>query len=326
MAYRLSILILSGALVGGTWSDGRSPLSDARKVADLSVDRRTSADFGHRGRDSVTGITFAIDSGRDGGAASGVFRTFEGVVTVVAGRGRLDIVAMGRGAEIRALGVGFIPPQAQAGDYYLFDSTGFVLVRPRSKSFSSFAFLADEYHYDANRGSWPSGIAATTPVVIDTAQPGGRRPMQHGEAAVYWQLGGERDPSRGGRSAADARTDGMVATGRVVISDVPPGEVGVARWFAPSQALATLPGTSLPRTIRLTTFATFTSFRMPSEARAAAVFGSEYTIAGPKQTEVDRSRLLLPEDFVETDWPAWAGIPGLPAKSRDAGAKWRKLP
>jgi hypothetical protein len=326
MAYRLSILILSGALVGGTWSDGRSPLSDARKVADLSIGRRTSADFGHRGRDSVTGIVFAIDSGRDRGAASGVFKTFEGAVIFVAGRGRLDILAMGRGPEIRALGVGFLPPQAQAGDYYLFDSTGFVLVRPRSKSFSSFAFLADEYHYGANRGSWPSGIAATTPVVIDTAPPGGRRPMQHGEAAVYWQLGGDTDPARGGRSAADARSNGIVATGRVVISDVPPGEVGAARWFAPSQALAKLPATSLPRTIRLTTFATFTSARMAGEARAAAVFGSEYTIAGPKRTEVDRTRLLLPQDFVETDWPAFSGMPGLPARSRDAGAKWRELP
>ena len=323
MAYRLSILILSGALVGGTWSDARSPLSDARKVADLSIGRRTSADIGHRGRDSVTGIMFAIDSGRDGGAASGVFKTFEGAVIFVAGRGRLDVVAMGRGPEIRALGVGFIPPQAQAGDYYLFDSTGFVLVRPRSKSFSSFAFLADEYHSGANRGSWPSGIAATTPVVIDTAQPGGRRPMQHGGAAVYWQLG---DPPQGGRSASAARSDGIVATGRVVISDVPPGEVGAARWFAPSQALAKLPATSLPRTIRLTTFATFASASMAGEVRAAAVFGSEHTITGPKRTEVDRSRLLLPEDFVETDWPAFAGMPGLPARSRDAGTKWRKLP
>ena len=70
-----------------------------------------------------------------------IFESFDGVVTFVAGRGRFDVLEPASTTPIATRGRRVPAPIAAPGDYYLFDSTGCILVRPSSKSFSYHPFF-----------------------------------------------------------------------------------------------------------------------------------------------------------------------------------------
>jgi hypothetical protein len=118
-------------------------------------------------RATLSGIAFSIDSGRETPPPPEVVKRFgmppelitqlAGTVVFAAGRGRLDVAAVARRTPpIRIEGIVLAAPLAKADDYYLFDSTGFVLVRPGTRTFSSFQIADDRFNYEGRRDGWPA--------------------------------------------------------------------------------------------------------------------------------------------------------------------------
>jgi hypothetical protein len=91
------------------------------------------------------------------------------------------------------------------------------------------------FYHEGRRDGWPEGFRLDRfrPDTLHTAAPRALL-TQHGPFPIYWHV----DEMRGGR--------GELARGRVTIVDAPPAEMSVARWFGPTQALATLRGGVAP--------------------------------------------------------------------------------
>jgi hypothetical protein len=201
---------------------------------------------------------------------------------------------------------------ATRGDYYLFDSTGFILVRPGSHTFSSFQLTDAAYDYRYSREGWPTFFdIKDAPSPFDTVRSLDVT-RQFGEVRVYWHL--------------NLIVGGIVAGGRIAVRDAPPGEATVVRWFGPSQALAnmTASGATLPKGIASLT--AVLALHPPVGNRPRINFITEHMIWGIKPIDVDQSRLVLPDGFTETKWPGFDGQPNTPPISADEGAKWRVRP
>src|ERR1043166_7365633 len=157
---------------------------------------------------------------------------FDAAVTFAAGRGRLDMVANPAGPELVTSGVSLAPPLAKPGEYYLFDSTGFILLRPSQKTFSSFVIADHEFNFDERRNGWPSEFAFTPngTLKIDTlgVSSRGRGVIHHEPTRLYWIL----------KMGPTLPMFPHNALGRLAIADAPPGEGGIARWIGPTEALA----------------------------------------------------------------------------------------
>jgi hypothetical protein len=275
---------------------------------------------------TAAGIAYVIDSAVDAGAAPGAFKTFAAVVVFAHGRGRFDVVKKGDGPTIRADEITIAPALGGPGDYYLFDSTGFVLVRPATKTFSSFAIEDASYNYQNKRDGWPAWFRFHT-LHIDTVAGMGTTAggmMQHARTQLFWHLDHEGDSSSSRVMGRDSIR--IVAAGHLTVHDVPPGEVSVFRWFGPSEALANLPPEvgSLPTgRVRITTVAVL---RPPGAGSEPVNFITLHQIIGLARASVDLSRLKLPSGFTETQWPGYERFPGAPPLSSDSGARWRTAP
>ena len=115
---------------------------------------------------TLLGITFTIDSTgpvppppeivKRFGMPPSLVTELAGTVVFAGGRGRLDVTAVAHGPAIRTEGIVLAAPLAQPGDWYLFDSTGFVLVRPGAKTFSVFPLADDSYNVVGRREGWPA--------------------------------------------------------------------------------------------------------------------------------------------------------------------------
>src|SRR3954454_6457176 len=79
------------------------------------------------------GIEYRIPANVEATLFARTFTGFDAIVTFAAGRGRLDMVANPASPALVAQGVSVAPPLATPGEYYLFDSTGFILVRPSQR-------------------------------------------------------------------------------------------------------------------------------------------------------------------------------------------------
>src|SRR4051812_15690228 len=151
---------------------------------------RTGLSPGGRSLDSIAGITYSIDSLGDMGPTPRILKTFSGIVRFARGRGRLDITGKTTSQPIRVEGLVIAAPLASVGDYYLFDSTGFVLVRPADKTFSSFWFVDASYNYEGRRDGWPVpfefGPLRPDAPGLELVLP--ELWLQHGSYAIYWHL------------------------------------------------------------------------------------------------------------------------------------------
>ena len=189
----------------------------------------------------AAGITYAIDSLIDAGPAPGVYKTFAAVVEFAHGRGRIDVVSNSGAPVIRASGLTIAPPLGRAGDYYLFDSTSFILVRPAAKTFSSFLLDSVSYNYQDRRDGWPQYFRFGK-VPLDTISTDASAPVQmipHTRTQAFWHLDLEVDTSPTRIVGRDSIR--ILAAGRLTLLDAPLGEFSIVRWFGPSEALANLP-------------------------------------------------------------------------------------
>jgi hypothetical protein len=243
---------------------------------------------------------------------------FDAVVEFAAGRGRLDMMANPASPELVAEGVSVAPPLAKPGEYYLFDSTGFILVRPSQKTFSSFLIANHEFNYENRRNGWPSEFAfiADGALKIDTlgARPLDGRVIRHEPTRVYWILTmGQTLPMFPVR-----------AVGRLSIADAPPGEGGIARWIGPTEALADMAHRGAVVDERNVELLSFVPLYPPQ--RSSIDLSQRQNIECLRKADIDLAKLVLPSDFNEAPWPGFQNETGLPRLTERAVAKWRAVP
>lgn len=275
-----------------------------------------------RARSTIPGIAFAIDSVRETpppavvrqfGMPPELVTQIVGTVVVAGGRGRLDVTAVARRTPtVRTQGIVLAAPLATAGDYYLFDSTGFVLVRPATKTFSVFQIADDRFNYEGRRDGWPAFFPfkrTTVDTLGEGTPPAVQR--QHGAYPVYWHL------DIPGRS---------LARGRFTVVDARPGELTVVRWFAASRALAALLmrgdvlGGAEPTVTALGLWGEAVDTLPPTAIAEMRPF------IALRRTDVREEQLVLPTDYTEATWPRYGRVQQVFPTSADHASHWKKPP
>jgi hypothetical protein len=259
---------------------------------------------------STETIAFSVDttSAELGPQGPGVVKSLALSVTYGANRGRADVLARRERPALRLGQTVFAPALAVPGDYYLFDSTGFVLVRPGTKEFFSFKFAEISFNYEGRRDGWPTAFPFNQWTWETIADKGSPLLTQHAEQRIYWHVDVGRDTLCGlGNCSVEE-----LARGRVTIADAPAEETVVAQWFGVAQAIAGIPGgvaRLVGKPIRVTT--------------VSSVIGV-HRLRDLRSTAVDRNSLVLPAGFEERPWPGLAPTSGM--QSSDGGQHWRALP
>jgi hypothetical protein len=228
------------------------------------------------------------------------------------GRGRLDVTAVRQLPPVALNGVTVAAPLAKPGDYYLFDNTGFILVRPATRTFSSFVFTRAELNHTGALlpGAfmfYPTGIDSDTLLASDS-----KRLKQHVPVSIHWHM--QRPNSRE-----------LYARGWLELPDVPAIEAGAARWFEVAAALATRPGgvsTLAPGGLEVTSVVLL---HRRDVHTSEVVYLEMLTPLDVTAVGVDPVRLVLPTGYEETPWPRFVQAPGLRAPLSKAGVKWQTL-
>lgn len=267
-----------------------------------------------RARPPLRGIRFAIDTLQARAIWRGPLTRIAGRVEFAAGRGRLDVTAVRQAPVVALNGIAVAEPLARPGDYYLFDNTGFILVRSDTRTFSSVAFTRADFNYT---GALLPGafMLPASPRRTDTLPVGAIEGQgQHAPVSIHWHM----QPPAG-------RPGPMYARGWLELEDAPAAEAGVARWFEVAAALATRPGSVralAPDGVEVTSVVLL---RGP-EMRASSVAYTEM-LAPLRLTvaDVDSARLVLPVGYTETRWPGFEHAPRLRAPPRRAAARWHTL-
>ena len=262
----------------------------------------------HAQGSDLQGIAFAVDTTPElTPQGPGPVRPLGLQVTWAGTRGRIDILTRPVRPVIKVGDVTVGPSPAVPGDYYLFDSTGFALVRPATKQYSILQISDAAFNYEGRRDGWPA-FFQFAPTRVDTVPADSVATREHGEHRIYWHVDVAKDTvcALGGCSVEE------LARGRTTIADAPVAELIVARWFGPAQALAEIPGgisRLLDKPIRVATVSPITGVHRLRDLRPASV---------------SRASLTVPPAFVEAPWP------GFPSSSANRGvvrgAKWRAPP
>jgi len=262
------------------------------------------------------GIRFVVDTLETPVAWRGQLSRAAGIVEFAAGRGRFGVTAVRAGPAVALNGVIVAAPLARPGDYYLFDSTGFVLVRSSTRTFSRFELTRSDYNHT---GRFLPGqfLMKNTPWHTDTlSNDAARRLRQHALASIHWHL-----------DSLDARGPvRLYARGWLELRDAPASEVGVARWFGVAAAIASRPGgvSGLPRDrLQVTSVALL---RRPGDRDNYLRYLGLLTPLELAAIDIDRSRLVLPMGYTETRWPGFERDSSVRAPSRDGSQHWRSLP
>ena len=342
VAYRAFVALAgTAALVGvstsatGRPSDDRRPgtanvnsvaACDARLIANLEprvprLPRRSglqSAAVPFTARSAWPGIAFLIPAKTGATLFARNSAGFDAIVTFAAGRGRLDMVTNPTGPELVTSGVSLAPPLARPGEYYLFDSTGFILVRPRKKTFSSFVITDHEFNFDERRTGWPSEFAfiPNGTLEIDTLGVSrlGAGVLRHEPTRLYWIL----------KMGPTLPMFPHNAVGRLAVADAPAGEGGIARWIGPTEALAEMARRGAvvdEQRVELTSIAPLDPPR-----RSSIDLMQRQNIQCFRKADIDLSSLVLPSDFSETSWPGFQNETGVRTLTQGAGTKWTAVP
>jgi hypothetical protein len=236
----------------------------------------------------LPGIRFGIDTLESPASWRGALTRIAGTVEFAAGRGRLSVTAVRSGPPVRVNGVVIGAPLAKPGDYYLFDSTQVVLVRPRQRTFSRFVLTRFDYN-QTGRLLPGAFMMRYTPCSTDTLSVH-ERVSQHAPISIHWHLDtlDERGPTR------------LYARGWLEVLDAPASEAGAIRWFGVAMAMASRPGgiRTLPSSrLQLTAVSLLrtTQAREPYLRYSALLTPIALTTA-----EIAPSRLALPKGYAGT--------------------------
>jgi len=239
-------------------------------------------------------LTIVVDTGGEAGPNAHVYLPVAGVIMFVDGRGRFDVTANSRGPSIAVGGVRVDAPLGGVGDYYLFDSTGYALVHPATKTFARFVVRDNSYNFVENRTGWPEFFEFRV-LRADTLTATGARSglAERGEVPIFWHL----DIVRAGSPIQ------ILARGRFRVADIPAGEVSVARWFGAAQALASIPSgyQAIQREqLQVTSVAVLHPLGIASVAINLITLSRISRIV---TSQVDVSRFGLPTGYREVPWP-----------------------
>jgi hypothetical protein len=264
---------------------------------------------------TVPGIRFIIDTAETKAPAMGILSMFAGRIEFAAGRGRIDVsaIAFHPARNLNDVTIGQL--LAAPGDYYLFDSTGYILVRPSSRTFSSVSFAASTYRHGNVREAWDGYFEFGPLRREDIAPRDTARLAQHGPFGVRWHL--DRLQFTGPAE--------VLARGRVLVADAPRGEVSVVRWMGVTAALATLRDSTPQRDSDLQLTAVGV---LPAQSSASGETNLIllYPMSGIVDTEIDVTRLMLPTGYAETPWPGFERASNLPVRMKDAAQRWLTAP
>jgi len=238
-------------------------------------------------------------------------------VAMASGRGRMDVVS---GAE---------PPMFKAGDYILFDTTGYVIVHPSTKTYST---IPDFSAMSGQIGDMMK--LSDVKISIDTLERGTVNGMRATHYRTNMSFTMTMDMSSFGVSAAQAPPP--------MRSDMK-GDV----WYAdsieetPNPFLKTadqLP--AIPfispildemKKVRASLPAHRLAVKMENSVHVNAM-GQENTnhsvaeITDFRRGDVDVSRLVLPPDYMQTAIPGMEMLGPPTPLTPDALAKWRAVP
>jgi hypothetical protein len=272
-------------------------------------------------RSPLTGVRFSIGTVEIPAPARGALGLFDGVVEFAAGRGRLDVIARRDGPPISVQGVPIAAPLAGPGDYYLFDSSGFLLVRPASQTFSIFMLSESSYRlgdvHELRESMMEfSRLRADTLAATDSA-----RLTQHGPFTVRWHLD-RRDGDGSPR---------VLVRGWIELPDAPAGEASVVRWFGAAAALAGMRDSleALPLdSLQVTAAVVLPRFGFGAPAATAAHVNliAIHPLTRVAIASIAPERLVLPAGFTRTPWPGFEGVSRSAFPSRDAADRWRSMP
>jgi hypothetical protein len=227
-------------------------------------------------------------------------------------RGRLDILAVDSSPPVLRNGLN-LDPLGVRGDYYLFDSSSFILVRPASKTFSVFAIKAISYNFNNGREGWPEIFDFPTirTQSVSAAEGAKRRLERHGTFGVFWHVDVDWDQP----------TFNVLSRGRMDVDDAPLSESTVVRWFGPALAvaqLATMDSTWFPsERIGLTSVAP-----LIGDNGATTNFPSKQRLTQLRITAIDLLRLTLPTGYTPLV------VPGslTERQAEEQAASWRAPP
>jgi hypothetical protein len=246
-------------------------------------------------RDSARGISFVIDTaifdanalppGQDAQRAWSTFASIRARVTFAGAKGRMDILWTRDGPPLLIDSVASAAPLATAGDYYLFDSTSFTLVRPRTRSYTRFAISGDAYNHEGRRDGWPP-FFEFAPLHIDTVTAGApalTRIVR--DVHIFWH--------------SDMLPNVAIARGSLTLVDAPMSEINVARWFAPTRDLAHLAESGALPTSRVTVTAAIPRGPGPQQGvPLTIILKAEFVQL--RAVMVDVASLGIPASYKET--------------------------
>ena len=263
----------------------------------------------------LVGIRFSVAGPDSPSPAQDILGAVAGVVDFAHGRGRLDIDSVA-GRDVSIGRIGITRPHARAGDYYLFDSTSFVLVRPKEKTFSVFSIGRSWVHLGSARDSSEgfmefSGLRADTLPAADSAAL-----QQHGPVTVRWHL----DRRRSSPPPID-----VLSRGWIEVADAPAGEASAVRWFGAAAALAALSADTdslHDANLQITATVVLKTQGQGGPLNLIVI----HPINTFARTEIDATRLALPRGFSETPWPGIKFEPGQVRTNDDVVGRWRRIP
>jgi hypothetical protein len=184
---------------------------------------------------------------------------------------------------------------AAPGDYYLFDSASYTHVRPASRTYTRYALAAVSHNYEMRRDGWP--FFRYDPAKPDTLR--GAAPStsgSRGDYTVFWHSELTRDTSCTGMSFGHCLVREL-ARGRDDVQNAPAKELGIARWFGPTRALARIAGLDslLGAPIRVTAI----GYWKERDDRVLHVPTIKFLL-GLDRVTIDPARLTVPRGYRET--------------------------
>ena len=274
---------------------------------------------------TVRGVRFAIDTTETKAPATGLFSMFAGRAEYAAGRGRIFVLTVAlRPTRSVNGGVTVGPLLARSGDYYVFDSTGYILVRPSSRTFSGVSFSESAYRHGNVRAPWDGMFEFRVPITENISSSDTARLTEHGPFGVRWHLDRSPPPITD-RPLPSAGALEILARGRTLVIDAPRGEASVVRWMGPTAALSTLRDSikSLDSSLQVTAVAVLPAGPARSTEVSLIVLHWMSDIA---VTDIDLTDLVLPAGYAEVPWPGFEHASGLPKPATEFAAHWRTLP
>lgn len=272
-------------------------------------------------RSPVTGVRFSVGTVDLPSPAQGVLGAITGVVEFAGGRGRLDVIARDDRPPIAVQGVMLLPPLAGPGDYYLFDSAGFVLVRPSSRTFSAFRLSESSYRIgDVIQAR--ERFMEFRPLHIDTLTASdSARLTQHGPCTLRWHL--DRRHATGPAQ--------VLARGWIELPDAPAGEASAVRWFGAAAVLAAMHSAvdTLPRdSLQVTALVVLPTSRAATQGEHGSYVALvvQHLMSGVTSARIDPMRLVLPAGYTERPWAGTTKVRASVTRSGMSADRWRTRP